>query len=377
MIGVHHAYAQGLTGKGVRIGIEDNIVNCTLPEFAERISFEGATLTYPVPFGDEYNSDSQRCKREEITSPDCAILPFLVDIEETETLTVRRIVSQFWWPQEGQSCYLHDDELPEGDYRRWVKIPDQSNHHGTIVASVAAGRDFGVAPGATVIPIARDFSTVGQADQRFAEGTLLSYIDSLPDSERLQIDSEIAMEIESDYAHYDIINRSYGIGVFDPASIAWVLDDPTQWWGEKFRQILPSTWRSFMQTGVHPDDRTIVVYAAGNSLQEFGGLGADLPYYETHVRGHQLSVMAVDPTGAHAEYSNFCGALPPDWDTQRWGRHFCLAAPGTVNSAGSLGKGYIFHEVSGTSFAAPIVSQWRYCPFDGKISRSTRQYRNC
>ena len=45
MIGAHHAYAKGLTGKGVRIGIEDDIVNYRLPEFTGRISFDGARLT--------------------------------------------------------------------------------------------------------------------------------------------------------------------------------------------------------------------------------------------------------------------------------------------------------------------------------------------
>ena len=111
-----------------------------------------------------------------------------------------------------------------------------------------------------------------------------------------------------------------------------------------------------MQTGTHPDDRTVVVYAAGNQTEEFGGLGADIPFYEPHVRGSQLSVMALGRDGAHAPYTNFCGALPRDWDAGRWGRHFCLAAPGTVNSARSAGKGFIYHERDGTSFAAPVVA---------------------
>lgn len=111
-----------------------------------------------------------------------------------------------------------------------------------------------------------------------------------------------------------------------------------------------------MQTRTHPDDRTVVVYAAGNSTEEFGSLGAGLPYFERHVRGHHLSVMAVDHDGRHASYTNFCGGLPADWDTDRWGRHFCLAAPGTVNAAGEGGPGYIYHETEGTSFAAPVVT---------------------
>ena len=113
MVGAHHAYAQGLTGAGVRIGIEDDIVNFTLPEFAGRVSFEGATLTYPVPFGDDYFSEPQRCQREEIDFPECFVLPFLSDIPEMETLLVRYIVSQVGWPEEGENWYLFDDTQPK------------------------------------------------------------------------------------------------------------------------------------------------------------------------------------------------------------------------------------------------------------------------
>jgi len=360
MVGVHYAYAQGLTGKGIRIAIEDDIVNFNLPEFADRISFEGATLTYPVPFGDNLLSETKRCQLGLVSFPECNISPYLADtdiFDGLENLTVRWIVARLGWPREGESWFLFDDSLEEGDFRRWVKIPNgTSSFHGTNVASVAAGRDFGVAPGATIIPIAKDFSLESQADQRLLDNSLLRYISSLPDQERSRIDKSIAKEVETDYAQFDIINRSFGIGVFDPASINAVLDDPTQWWGERFRQILPETWRAYMQTGRDPDDRTIVVYAAGNSVQEFGALGAELPFHESKVRGHQLSVMAVDHTGAHASYTNFCGPLPIDWDVGRWGRHFCLAAPGMVNAASAGGKGWIAHEIEGTSFAAPVVT---------------------
>ena len=357
MVGVHHAYAQGLTGKGVRIAIEDDIVNFTLPEFAERVSFEGANLTYPVPYGDDFFSESQRCKREEVLAPECGIFPYFSDFVELNNTSVRWIVSQFGWPEEGQNWFLHDENLPEGDYRRWVKIPHGTiSRHGTSVASVAAGRDFGVAPGATIIPIAKDYSGETQLHQQNAQNSLLNLIRTLPEFERRGIDADLAKGIEAGYSQYDIINRSFGIGIFDPASIRYFLEDQTKWWGQGFRKILPETWRAFMQTGTHPDERTIVVYATGNDYEEYGGLGADIPYYETHVRGHQLSVMAVDHTGSHSSYTNFCGPLPSDWDTGRWGRHFCLAAPGMVNSASAVGKGGIEHELEGTSFAAPVVS---------------------
>lgn len=76
MVGVHYAYAQGLTGKGVRLGIEDDIVNYTLPEFAGRISFAGASLTYPVLGEADYTA---RCGQEGI---ECGLFSYSVDLSK-------------------------------------------------------------------------------------------------------------------------------------------------------------------------------------------------------------------------------------------------------------------------------------------------------
>ena len=361
LVGAHHAYAKGLTGDGVRIAIEDDIVNYTLPEFAGRISFDGTKLTYPIRDGDDFFSDSKTCERASTANREvlgCKLITFTSDYDELEILSARWVVANYGWPEEGERWFLRNDHYGESSWWKWSEIPHATNDddHGTAVASVAAGRDFGLAPGATIIPVARNFDPEGQQEETEVSQSLLRLIALLPDSERAEIDIAIAGEIEKDYTKYDVINRSFGIGVFDPASISAVLNDETQWWGEGLRTILPQTWRAFMQTGTHPDDRTVVVYAAGNETEEYGGLGADIPYYEPHVRSHQLSVMAVDHDGSHAAYTNFCGPLPSDWDSDRWGRHYCLAAPGTVNAAGSAGEGYIFHEIDGTSFAAPVVS---------------------
>ncbi len=370
MVGAHHAYARGLTGHGVRIGIDDDIVNYRIPEFAGRISFDGAVLTYPVPYGDDPESSARRCDLASASEREalrCQVVSY--DLggagRLVETLAARWTIAEYGWPGDEEEWFLRNDAVEEGERNRWSRLPHGGrgvtpdggySDHGTIVASVAAGRDFGVAPGATIIPIAKDFSWEGQSAQRAAESSDLARIRDLPEPDRQAVDYGTAQDIESNYEYYDIINRSFGIGVFDPESIAAVLDDETQWWGEQFRNLLPQTWRAFMQTGVHPDERTIVVYAAGNETEEYSGLGADLPYYEPHVRGSQLAVMAVGHDGFHAEYSNFCGPLPPDWDAARWGRHYCLAAPGTVNAVDSWGQDYIYHETVGTSFAAPVVS---------------------
>ena len=72
-IGAHHAYARGLTGKGVRIGIEDTIVDYTQSaEFGARVRLrdaDGADLSYPRPLGDLPFSDVASCQR----NPACSI----------------------------------------------------------------------------------------------------------------------------------------------------------------------------------------------------------------------------------------------------------------------------------------------------------------
>ena len=66
-IGAHHAYARGLTGRGVRIGIQDTIVDYTQSaEFGSRVKLrnaDGADLSYTHPFGDEPFSDVDVCRQ--------------------------------------------------------------------------------------------------------------------------------------------------------------------------------------------------------------------------------------------------------------------------------------------------------------------------
>ena len=163
------------------------------------------------------------------------------------------------------------------------------------------------------------------------------------------------MQTRHGYRNVDILNRSYGIHA--DADTKRLLESRYHWRGEGLRLLLPQFWRAHMQTSTPPSERTIVVYAHGNESSEQGGLGADIPFYEPHVRGTQVSVMALAPDGSHADYTNFCGTLPPDWDPDRWGRHFCLAAPGTLNAVGHEGRGADPRmEIEGTSFAAPMVS---------------------
>ena len=362
-IGSHHAYARGLTGRGVRIGIDDTIVDYTqTAEFGSRVRLldaDGASFSYLRPFGDEPSSDVQTCLRLRTCRG------FRADSQgdnEARNRWVRQIVRQDGWPARDDSVFVLDEHYSEGNpferLFRWSEVPTpygSQGSHGTAVASVAAGRNFGVAPGAAIIPIAQNLSD-DQREDAFASSTLRYAISRLPAVERRAWDNALARQQRTLWSKYDIVNRSYGRAQFDPEVEARNIASELRW----FRRYLPNYLRAEFQADRPDAEKTILVYAAGNEGEPYSGLGADLPFYIPELRGHSLSVVATNPrTGVIADYSNRCGAVPRDWNSARYGLHFCLAAPGTaralVPNPNSLGRGDVGY-VNGTSIAAPVVS---------------------
>ena len=363
-IGAHHAYARGLTGKGVRIGIDDSIVDYTQSaEFGDRVKLrdaDGARLAYRHPFGDSLFSDVDSCLQ---WNPSCrAWRANSQGDEEAPNGWVHRIVGEAGWPTGDDSTFVvdeyYDERNPIERLFRWWEVPTPygSGAHGTQVASVAAGTNRGVAPEATIIPIAQNLTDDQRADA-LASSVLRSVIVALSDADRERFDNQVAGASRDEYAKFDIINRSYGRAIFDPNVAAREIESELRW----YRRYLPKYLDAVLQADRPDAEKTILVYAAGNEGAPWSGLGADLPYWIPALRGHSLSVAATDPeTGAIAAYSNRCGPLPPDWDSARLGPHYCLAAPGAVRALTpdptSPGNGYVAVDVTGTSFAAPVVS---------------------
>ena len=364
-IGAHHAYARGLTGRGVRIGIDDTIVDYTqTAEFGNRVKLraaDGAQLSHSHPFGDDPSSPVDLCRR----SNTCTVLRRdSQGDDEAHNRWVQSLVSEDGWPTSDNSLFFVDEHYSEENalerLLRWREVPTpygDHGSHGTIVASVAAGKNLGVAPEATIIPIARNFSPDEQWEEGLADAALRSDIALLSSAERSELDDGWASTYRENYARFDIINRSYGIPEFDADMVSSAIASELQW----YRQYLPTTLDAFLQTGTPDARKTVLVYAAGNEGQPHPGFSADLPYYIPELRGHSLAVAATDPrTGGIADYSNRCGSLPSDWNAARYGRHYCLVAPGTVRGlmpdSTNPGNGRVVGGLQGTSFAAPIVS---------------------
>lgn len=363
-IGAHHAYAKGLTGKGVRIGIEDTIVDYTQrAEFGNRVKLrdrDGALLAYDRPFGDDFLSDPSICEMD----PSCDV--WVGDSEGGDEATnawVQQIVREDGWPERDDSVFILDEFWSASDaverLFRWYEVPTPygtPGNHGTIVASVAAGKNLGVAPEATIIPIATNLT--GDQDKDWFAGQILrSFVTGLPQADRNAFDDDLAQALRQNYARFDIINRSYGIPLFDPDVIAADLNTEITWLSTN----LPKSLAEVYQTNTPDAEKTILVYAAGNDSQPYSGIGADYPFYVPALRRYSLSVVATDPgTGLIADYSNRCGPLPTSWNAADHGPHYCLAAPGTVRGlvpdVNSPGAGQATPGLQGTSYAAPIVA---------------------
>ncbi len=360
-IGAHHAYAGGLTGRGVRIGIDDTIVDYTqTAEFGSRVKLrdsDGAVLAYSRPLGDLPSSDVDVCRSD----PACKIWKGNSEGDDkARNSWVRQIVGADGWATGDDTVFILDEHYAEDgsieQLRRWQEVPTPygSGSHGTIVASVAAGTNLGVAPEATVIPIAKNLTDDQHIDAAVGRA-LRVWIQALPSTDRRQLDDESARSVRDDYTKFDIINRSYGKRLSQFAVIDSVRT------AEWFSAYLPRTQSALWQSDVPASQKTILVYAAGNDGDRAPGLGALLPFFIPELRGHSLAVAATDPkTGAIAEYSNRCGPLPRGWNAARHGRHYCLAAPGTVRglvpNASTPGSGAVKDGLQGTSYAAPLVS---------------------
>ena len=347
-INVQHAYARGLSGRGVRIGIDDTGVDIRHTEFAGRVQRTGSFLTRKIPytFGPRslevaFNGcwdESANCRVYEIDAGgDRALIEHYA----------HRII-ELWgrFPDEDDTWFIRD--LSRGA-DGWHAIPGlyarYPDIHGTTVAAVAAGLRHGIAPGATIVPLlAREFEN----------------IHFYGDAEYTGDDASKAQAYRDFLSHFDIINHSHTT-IFEYSYLSVSFDD-------RISENFPEFWAAYTQRDA--PEKTIQVWAAGNDARSRPDLEPSMPVREPAVRGHWLAVVAVDDrqvgnnhvTQTITWYSNHCGTLPGDWNPQAHGRHYCLAAPGDAYVAypnrvpRSSEVGRWSTETYGTSYAAPIVA---------------------
>ena len=196
--------------------------------------------------------------------------------------------------------------------------------HGTHVAGIIAGaRDgtgmHGVAPGARIIA----FRGVGGA----AEERIGNIISNWEDA-----------TLRSVEAGADVINHSWTFVTSegDPIRITSLADR-----GE----ALAYFGSDLMGTFAYAAQQDLVsVYAAGNGNGGESSVAAGLPVLIEELRGHWVSVVALNEGDSIAAYSSRCGIAA------KW----CLAAPGSNVVSAGVGAEYDIR--SGTSMAAGFVS---------------------
>ena len=349
----------------VRIGIEDSPADFTHPVFHGRVQLEGAAFAYWRPLAGQPTQQAfASCTAGRL----CRV--FRVDSRGDPARLqdlARTVLEHAGLPATGDRWFLHDSA---GGSAGWYELPAAEDlEHGTLVALVAAGRRFHPfpAPDPVIVPMALNFDEQLEGQHYFSD--LIAASNRDPDL-LAELDREHAAKLRRQHEATDIINASYGV----PVNLGSVRGkDLLRIWLEDYRLLrcgpdpLKSdpadcapptrpdettlTWAEYTQMNSPESERTLRVWAAGNHSSPGAGfshrnLYALGPFYFPELRGQHIAVTALSAReGWLAPYANPCGDLPADWDASRFGKHFCLAAPGTLSE-----------DVQGTSFAAPFVS---------------------
>ena len=362
-VNAREAYERRLNGQGVRIGIQDDFVDFKNAEFSGRISFEQASLTYWIP-------------RNTVQPPLSAriiVVPTVNDVESR----ARQFIEQEGYPRQDNSVFIR--VASEDSHYEIPAFGEQENNailrtHGTRVASVAAGRTLGVAPGATIVPLATPLDSDLDNQQVLAtnwRGTIEVIknppVDFSP-SDIAGFDQRVAGQLNEFYRGFHVINRSYGPALGPEASIKVIYDRQAseRVYEEWLRANLPQYYRAFTQQSLPDREKAVIVYAAGNDGLPVPHVVASRAHRIPSLRGLRLAVVGIGSNGVIHSGSNRCGTLPDDWQSTRDGRHYCLAAPYSVNTTHPQTGART--TVEGTSFSAPMVS--------GGIALVLQQFRN-
>ena len=328
-IKAHYAYARGATGEGVTLGIVDSGVDPDHPKFEGKLE---------ASYVGDYDPDFSTC----------------------------------------------DEVGPDGECVSGLG-------HGTLVAGIMAGArqpapDAGAAGGPPIHGVAFDASVisvgVGPRDLEEVIGEIVAEYPENPTPEQiaeiqariLEVQGQLERELERDTGiafvrlngRVTAVNCSFGL----PGNIE---DFGAQELRERFANLIAA----MTQARTAPGERTVYVWAAGNAHGETGPDGSPvsassveilpgLPVRIPELRGHSLAVVATNPQGTIADFSNRCGIA----------REFCLAAPGVDITSAAPGfycdagtsQCFITVEVAGTSSAAPFVT--------GGIGLLAQHFRN-
>lgn len=349
-----------LTGRGVRIGINDDSIDILNDEFSGRIGFDAATLTYWDPDAGNHCGNSDTCTFYDVNSADDVLNK------------AREIILRDGYPNIDNTVYIRNTGTADRDFR-YYEIPalneidpesrQPKRWHGTAVASIAAGTRMGVAPRATVIPMATPLENDNEC-QRAQKRATVDMLNQVEVQRRINMNDLDAMKFENQqielvrrtYRNVDLINRSYGMSIFDDDWSRYTRFSNAIQNEQWLRSNMPQLYGVLTQTSIPASEQTVHIIAAGNSGEPMPNAGATRGTRIAELRGLYIAVVGVNEDGRLHRRSNHCGGLPSDWNAARDGRHFCLAAPWFARGVYPGSSSADSREVDGTSFATAIVS---------------------
>ena len=353
-INAQHAYARGLSGKGILIGIMDSGVATSDSEFT------GKTL-HSIDSGDKFR-DGSICTNTRLLTDDACFYAsgndVAVDYMDYDSAAWQSLVDKGYISDE-----LRQTIFTEVSGARY-------NTHGTHVAgTMVANRDGtgsqGVAFGAN-LSTARIFSNTYTNTADFVEdiGGNPAAMGIQEKPEDLSINPTISTLAEN----YEIMQQQ-GVRAINNS---WGLfNDPTSAQGMDALYAEKNNDNHLrVYTRPSSSGHIIQVWAAGNNHGNIAGLLPSLPRYIPEAEPYWLSVVNVNSSLSIAESSSTCG-LSKNW---------CVAAPGTMitssvltsqanaapvrndkNEVVGLEIGHSipqfgYGDMSGTSMAAPHVT---------------------
>lgn len=325
LINAEYAYARGLTGRGIRVGIFDSGVDLRHGQFAGRahrgiriadlLASGAACANRTALAGDDacFVSDGDTVALDyfEYTDDDRAFVQFLVDIG-----------------------YLYD-WVPE--YLESIAGFQYSAHGTHVAGTMVANRDgvgtHGVAFGADLTSARLFSNTYTNLDALLGIG-----------GESLSIGPD-STAVASMYAQMAaqgvrVINHSWGLAS-EPTSVADM----------DALYALPGV-ADYFATYTAPSlrDGTLQVWAAGNNDGEIAGIYATLPRWQPELEPYWLSVVNLSWAGGLDGSSSICG------QTAQW----CVTAPGTdITSTvvGGRADGRVIRDADGNVVGLEVTGE--------------------
>ena len=324
-IGAEYAYARGLTGRGIRLGIFDSGVDLRHGEFAGK-QHRG------IRIADTLEDGSACSNTVALNGPDSCFM------SDGDTVAI----DYFHYTDADREFIRYYTDL--GYFFDWVPEYLESlagfsySTHGTHVAgSMLANRDgsgsHGVGFGADLTSSRLFSNSYGDLDNLLGWGG---------ESYALGPDSAAVDSMYRQMAAQGVraINHSWGLG-----SEPTTADDMDGLYNADGVAEYLATY-----TDASLRDQMIQVWAAGNGSGDIAGLFATLPRWVTDAEQYWLSVVNINQTGEIDGSSSTCG-LSMNW---------CLAAPGTDITSTVVGgeiAGEVVYDADGNVVGLDITSE--------------------